>query len=96
MKKLIKLLQQKRHGIYCTYLNLQSVSMKKIVIISILLSTAFPACKSKNSDADKKTPTYREVNVKNVNGNIPDTTNAIDLNTKKDSSSTRIDSSSQK
>ncbi|MEO8854350.1 MAG: hypothetical protein ABI359_11245 [Ginsengibacter sp.] len=36
-----------------------------------------------SNNSDKKTPTYNEVNVKNVNGNIPDTTNAIDLSTKK-------------
>lgn len=69
--------------------------MKKVLIISILLVSAFPACKSKNSNSDvgKKTETYREVGVKNVNGNIPDTSDAINLTTKKDSTSAMKDSS---
>lgn len=66
--------------------------MKKILAICLLFAAAFPACKS-NNNKDKKTETYREVNVKNVNGNIPDTTNAIDLGTKKDTSSVMKDSS---
>lgn len=53
--------------------------MKKLYPLFIVLFV-FISC---NNNKDKKTPTYREVNVKNVNGNIPDTTNAIDLSTKK-------------
>lgn len=53
--------------------------MKKLCPLFIILLVSM-SCNHNNKD---KTPTYREVNVKNVNGNIPDTTNAIDLSTKK-------------
>lgn len=91
-------MEQKRHDIYYTYLNLQSVNMKKIVILSILFAPAFTGCKNKNSNSDvgKKTETYQQVPVKNANGNIPDTSDAINLSTKKDSTSVRIDSDAQK
>jgi hypothetical protein len=36
----------------------------------------------------KDVDSYRQVGVENVNGNIPDTTDAIDLSTKKTDSST--------
>lgn len=62
--------------------------MKKLIYPFVVLML-FASCKSNN---DKKTPTYRDVNVKNVNGNIPDTTNAIDLSTKKQDTVTRKDS----
>jgi hypothetical protein len=40
---------------------------------------------------------YNKAGVQNVNGNIPDTTNAIDLSTKKvDSATTKSDSSLHK
>lgn len=49
-----------------------------------------------NSNGTKKaddTKTYNQTGVQNVNGNIPDTTNAIDLSThKKDSTGKPSDS----
>lgn len=59
------------------------------LIFLIFVSTIFIFTSCKNNK-EKKTPTYNEVNVKNVNGNIPDTTNAIDLNTKKTDSAKGI------
>ena len=59
--------------------------MKKFCII---FSTAciFLACnsnKTSNEKAGKEVDPYRQVGVENVNGNIPDTTNSINLSTKK-------------
>lgn len=59
------------------------------LIFLIFVSTIFIFTSCKNNK-EKKTPTYNEVNVKNVNGNIPDTTNAIDLSTKKTDSAKGI------
>lgn len=68
------------------YYLVEKAYMKKLSPLLILLMV-FVSCN--NSNNDEKTPTYREVNVKNVNGNIPDTTNAIDLSTKKTDSTMR-------
>lgn len=65
---------------------LKKAKMKKLYPLFIIC-LVFISCNNNNND-DKKTPTYHEVNVKNVNGNIPDTTNAIDLSTKKTDTST--------
>lgn len=60
--------------------------MKKLYpLFTIIL--IFIACNT-NTTNNKKTPTYHQVNVENVNGNIPDTTNAIDLSTKKTDTAT--------
>ncbi|MDQ6903996.1 MAG: hypothetical protein M3139_13405 [Bacteroidota bacterium] len=58
----------------------------KSIIFGLILAIAMLGC---NASSDKKadsdsTPTYHEVGVKNVNGGIPDTTNAIDLTHKLD------------
>ena len=59
--------------------------MKKFCII---LSTTFVlfACnsnKTSNEKVGKDIEPYRQVGVENVNGNIPDTTNSINLSTNK-------------
>ena len=60
--------------------------MKNIVIIAAIVC-AVSACKSSGTKKIDNTKIDNEAGVPNVNGNIPDTTNAIDLNThKKDSS----------
>ncbi|HEY5393073.1 MAG TPA: hypothetical protein VIJ57_13200 [Hanamia sp.] len=64
-------------------------------ILLLFVSTIF-LFTSCNNNKEKKTPTYNEVNVKNVNGNIPDTTNAIDLSTRKtDSANSTKDTTQQ-
>ena len=68
--------------------------MKRNLIIFVLFSATVFACNNKSDKADKKTETFREVPVPNVNGNIPDTNNSIDLSTKK-IDSTKKDSSSR-
>lgn len=70
--------------------------MKKIFILPVLIATTFFACNNKksNSKVGKDADTYQEVPVPNVNGNIPDTTNSIDLSTKK-TDSLKSDSSSK-
>lgn len=74
--------------------------MKKLLILLLVFSGTFISCdhnKKSNSEVGKDTETYRQVGVDNVNGNIPDTTDAINLSTKKvDSSATQIDSSEKK
>ena len=59
--------------------------MKKILFIIAISAINF-SCESKEeaTPGDTKNP----AGVQNVNGNIPDTTNAIDLSTSKDSAST--------
>jgi hypothetical protein len=64
--------------------------MKKTYTIIILAITSF-ACHSnsgKKADSDS-TQTYNQVGVPNVNGNIPDTNNAIDLTHKLDTISNK-------
>lgn len=58
--------------------------MKKV--FTIISTIAIFGCNSgseKNTDSDS-TKTYNQVGVPNVNGNIPDTTNAINLTHKLD------------
>jgi hypothetical protein len=67
--------------------------MKNIFSI-IILTTIIFGC---NSSSEKKTnsdstKTYNQVGVPNVNGNIPDTTNAINLTHKLDTISNHKDS----
>ena len=59
--------------------------MKKLLVIIAASALVF-SCSSKEEETTEGTK--NEAGVQNVNGNIPDTTNAIDLSTsKKDSSS---------
>lgn len=77
--------------------------MKKLFYTLIVSGTLFIACDSKSNSNEAKgddVDPYRQVGVENVNGNIPDTTGAIDLGTSADTSnvlkdSTRMDDSSQ-
>lgn len=54
----------------------------------LLLCIFFASCTQGESEAEKKTETYRQTPVQNVNGNIPDTTNSINLQTHGKSGST--------
>lgn len=67
--------------------------MKRVFSVIILAAILF-GC---NSNSDKKTnadstKTYDQVGVPNVNGNIPDTTNAINLTHKLDTTGRHKDS----
>ena len=59
--------------------------MKKNFIAIAFCSALLFACNHQKTKSGKDSETY-SVPVPNVNGNIPDTTNSIDLSTKKDSS----------
>jgi hypothetical protein len=55
--------------------------MKNIFMATLLLTVAFSACNNENEEAESEelvNPTPL-TGVENVNGNIPDTTNAIRL-----------------
>lgn len=73
--------------------------MKKLSFIFSLTLLLF-ACNSQKTSNEKvgeDVDPYRRVGVDNVNGNIPDTTNTIDLSTNKvDSANIPIDSSMEK
>lgn len=56
--------------------------MKKIIFI-IALSAGIFSCSSNDKKTTEDTKDKNEVGVQNVNGNIPDTTNAINLSTHK-------------
>jgi hypothetical protein len=63
--------------------------MKKVVFMSLITSVIF-SCSSNDKKTTTDSKNNNEVGVPNVNGNIPDTTNAINLSThKKDSSATK-------
>lgn len=64
--------------------------MKKIIII-LLTSAVLSSCSSKNTNS-KEDKSKMEVGVENVNGNIPDTTNSINLSTQKKDSTGKKDS----
>jgi hypothetical protein len=70
--------------------------MKKNFIAIAICSVLFFACNHQKTKSGKGSETYRTVPVPNVNGNIPDTTNSIDLSTKKDSSHIQTDSTVSK
>jgi len=70
--------------------------MKTNFIAIVLCSVLFLACNHQKNKSAKDSETYRTVPVPNVNGNIPDTTNSIDLSTKKDSSRINTDSTVHK
>lgn len=59
--------------------------MKKLLVI-IAASAFIFSCSSKEEETTTE-GTKNEAGVQNVNGNIPDTTNSIDLSTSKDSAS---------
>jgi hypothetical protein len=66
--------------------------MKRMMIIIGLISFTY-GCNSDNKKKTDETKTDTEVGVQNVNGNIPDTTNAINLRSqKKDSVKMHTDS----
>jgi hypothetical protein len=66
--------------------------MKRMVLIIGLVSL-ISGCNSSGKKKADETKTDNPTGVQNVNGNIPDTTNAINLSTqKKDSASMRKDS----
>ncbi len=56
--------------------------MKKIFFIILLPAVIF-SCSSNDKKTTEDTKTTNEAGVQNVNGNIPDTTNAINLSTHK-------------
>jgi hypothetical protein len=55
--------------------------MKKIVVIA--LSVVMFSCSSNDKKTTEESKTPNEAGVQNANGNIPDTTNAINLSTHK-------------
>jgi len=59
--------------------------MKKLFLVLAVFSISFFACNRNNSNskAGKDVEPYRQGDVQNVNGNIPDTTNTIDVSRKK-------------
>ena len=63
-------------------------AMKKIIGV-LMISAGLFACNNQESTTNEAVgedvDPYRQVGVENVNGNIPDTTDAIDLSTQKDS-----------
>jgi len=64
--------------------------MKKIML-SVFLIAFVCSCNNEKKKTEK-TETNDKVGVKNANGNIPDTTNAIDLTTHRDSATKKTDS----
>lgn len=63
--------------------------MKKLLVI-IAASAFIFSCASKEEETTEETT--NKAGVQNVNGNIPDTTNAIDLSTTKKDSAQSADS----
>lgn len=63
--------------------------MKQKLFILSAATFLFMACnnnaKTTNEASGDTIDAYRQVGVENVNGNLPDTTDAIDLSTNKDS-----------
>ena len=65
--------------------------MKRIMLIIGLVSV-ISGCNSNDKKKTDQTKTENQVGVENVNGNIPDTTNAINLSSqKKDSTGMHAD-----
>ena len=64
--------------------------MKKLFILTgaTLIMMACNNEKTSNEARGEEVEPYRQVGVENVNGNIPDTTNSIDLSTEKPDSAT--------
>ena len=66
--------------------------MKQILVVAATL--AIVACSSNSSDKkdDVSEKSENQPGIQNVNGNIPDTTNAINLDKSKTDSSNNLDS----
>ena len=64
--------------------------MKLILILSAMILFSCNDNKHSNTEMGKDVDPYRRVGIENVNGNVPDTTNTLDLSTKKTDSSTLI------
>jgi hypothetical protein len=56
--------------------------MKKYLLIITFITLVY-SCNNSDKTTTEETQNKNEVGVQNVNGNIPDTTNAIDLSTNK-------------
>lgn len=67
--------------------------MKKIIFIALSALIFSCASKDEKTTGAKTDSTKNEAGVQNVNGNIPDTTNAINLSTHKNDSAQVKDSS---
>jgi hypothetical protein len=65
--------------------------MKKIFVLIAIVSI-FLGCTSSDKKTTEDTKSQDQTGVPNVNGNIPDTTNAINLSTHKKDSATTKDS----
>jgi hypothetical protein len=65
--------------------------MKKLFAI-LLIAGIFSCNSDKNEKEDKSKEGANEPGIQNVNGNIPDTTNAINLDNDKRDSSSKADS----
>lgn len=59
--------------------------MKKLFILAgmTIIMSACNNAKTSNEKVGEDIEPYRQVGVQNVNGNIPDTSNSIDLSTRK-------------
>ncbi len=66
--------------------------MKKVVFITLITSVIFSCSSNDKKTTTDDTKNSNQVGVPNVNGNIPDTTNAINLSTHKKDSATSKDS----
>ncbi len=65
--------------------------MKKIMFVVVMAYVVW-GCNSDDKKKADEIKTYNQTGVQNVNGNISDTTNAIDLSThKKDTTGIRAD-----
>jgi hypothetical protein len=66
--------------------------MKKIFVATTIVSLFFSCTSSDKKNTTEDSKSQNEVGVSNVNGNLPDTTNAINLSTHKKDSSIKKDS----
>ena len=62
--------------------------MKNLILFFAVL-TSFYSCSSDKTKTNESSKTNMEVGVQNANGNMPDTTNAINLSTQKKDSTNR-------
>ena len=60
--------------------------MKNVILLSALL-LGLHSCSSDKTKTNENSKSNMEVGVQNANGNMPDTTNAINLSTQKKDSS---------
>lgn len=68
----------------------------KHILIFLLLIISFIGCKQGETNTEKTPPTYRQTPVQNVNGNMPDTTNSIDLQTHEKPDNTKVTDTSHR